>query len=206
MFIPKAYEMKEKKTLVDFIKKNSFGILFSQHGEKPHGTHLPFIYESGVEGDYLLGHMARANPQWKEIYGDVLIVFSGPDAYISPAWYEEADHVPTWDYIAAHVYGEFLLVEGVDDLRHIMEKTIHQYESNMENPWDGIVSDEKYQRLIKGVVGFKIKINHIEGQWKLHQDYSSGIQKRVVNQLKNSNQNSAKEIAKLIEMNNSLLS
>ena len=98
-----------------FIRSHGFATLFT-HGENGMtATHLPLLLDpdAGPHG-HLLGHMARANPQWKDIQGEALVVFSGPHAYVSPTWYETPGTVPTWNYVAVHAYGPLRLVEDRD--------------------------------------------------------------------------------------------
>src|SRR5690242_3410175 len=117
MYVPKAYQMNDKEVVFDFIEKNSFGILIS-HSDITAATHLPFLVARNGEEAYLYGHMARANPQWKAITGEVLVVFSGPQRYISPSWYAESE-VPTWDYVAVHVYGKLDIVTDNNEVLDI---------------------------------------------------------------------------------------
>ena len=118
MYIPAAFQQTDKTKLHDFIEANSFGLLVSTHGGEPFATHLPFLLErdAGPHG-CLVGHVARANPQWHGLDGQtVLAVFSGPHAYVSPTWYEAENVVPTWNYVAVHAYGPCRLVEDPDRL------------------------------------------------------------------------------------------
>src|SRR3954454_11462855 len=108
MYIPVAFDESDPVRPHAFIRRHSFAVLPSRHEGGLVASHLPLLFdvEDGPKGR-LLGHMARANPQWKQVVGDVLVVFSGPHAYISPAWYEEEGTVPTWNYAAVHAYGTF---------------------------------------------------------------------------------------------------
>src|SRR5437763_1460090 len=107
MYIPAAFDETEQPRLHDFVERHSFGVLVSQVSGMPFATHLPFLLErnSGPNGT-LVGHVARANPQWQDAAGQTtLAIFSGPHTYISPTWYEAEQVVPTWNYTAVHVYG-----------------------------------------------------------------------------------------------------
>ena len=109
MYVPKLYAITDKQRSYDFIRDNGFGILFSHQGSGPVASHLPFILSEEPDGqDFLLGHMARANDHWRHADGnEVMVVFHGPHAYVSPTWYGEPDTVPTWNYAVVHVYGAF---------------------------------------------------------------------------------------------------
>src|SRR4051812_5840105 len=108
MYVPAAFAEPDRGRLHEFIEAYSFGLLVSSH-RGPFATHLPFLLDrtAGPHGT-LVGHMARANPQWHDLDGrEVLAVFSGPHAYVSPSWYEADDVVPTWNYVAVHARGTF---------------------------------------------------------------------------------------------------
>ena len=109
----------------------------SQVDELPFATHLPFLLErtAGPHG-CLIGHMARANPQWEQAGGQTaLAVFSGPHAYISPTGYEAVQVVPTWNYAAVHVYGQVQIIVNESALLEIVQKTVRVYEQAMPRPW-----------------------------------------------------------------------
>src|SRR5947209_1548955 len=112
MYIPKVNEVTDKPKLFEFIRANSFAILVSNSPAGSIASHLPLMLDEtrGANG-ILIGHMARANSQWNSIAGDVLTIFHGPHAYISPTWYGESGYVPTWNYAAVHAVGKLTLIE-----------------------------------------------------------------------------------------------
>ena len=137
MYIPTSFAVTDQTKLHDFIEQNSFGLLVSQVDGLPFASHLPLLLErqTGPHG-CLIGHMARANPQWKHAGGQTaLAIFSGPHAYISPTWYESEQVVPTWNYVAVHVYGPVQVIDDRHALRDIVEKTVQVYERAMPRPW-----------------------------------------------------------------------
>ena len=124
--------------MVNFIRDNGFGILFSQEERGPFATHLTFLMDEKM-GDHgvLISHMAKLNPHWKKIkWQRSVVVFPGPHAYISASWYNEPNTVPTWNYAAVHVYGTVRIIEEKEEVVELMEKTVHFYESSMPNPWN----------------------------------------------------------------------
>src|SRR4051794_11991074 len=110
------------------MRRHSFAVLTS-HGESGlFASHLPLLLDTDADAHagprgQLLGHMARANPQWRGVRGEVMVVFSGPHAYVSPSWYEEAGTVPTWNYVAVHAYGTFHVVDDRDGLLDILRRS-----------------------------------------------------------------------------------
>src|ERR1700712_1365723 len=114
MYIPPLYKNNDEAAVRDFIDKNSFGILISQVNAKLWGTHIPLGLDKNDSGqDILTGHISKGNPQWKNFRDDseVLAIFPGPHSYISSSWYDH-ENVPTWNYIAVHVYGKIKIIEG----------------------------------------------------------------------------------------------
>ena len=108
MYIPKLFAQQNETEIVQFIEHNNFGILINQVDQRPWATHIPFIYSKSQKGKHqITGHISKANKQWESFENEeeVLVVFSGPHAYISSSWYDH-ENVPTWNYTAVHVYGK----------------------------------------------------------------------------------------------------
>ena len=121
MYVPAAFAEHDRSKLHEFMRRHSFALLTSRSQEGLIASHLPLLFdpEIGALGG-LHGHMARANSHWRRVEGEVLAVFSGPHAYISPSWYEEEGTVPTWNYTAVHAYGTFEVVEERDALLNLL--------------------------------------------------------------------------------------
>ncbi|WP_442600670.1 FMN-binding negative transcriptional regulator [Paenibacillus sp. KN14-4R] len=200
MYIPKHFRVEDEEVLYDFIDNNSFGIVFSTHENAPNATHLPLILDR--ENGYLYGHFSRANTHWIDIQNqEVLVVFQGPHSYISSSWYETNLSVPTWNYITVHVYGTVELINGKEELLHTLENMVGKYE-NPDSPYQIDESNhEIIEGLMKGIVGFKLNINRIEGKWKLSQNHSKERQLRVIAELEKSSRDDDGEIAALMKVN-----
>lgn len=205
MYIPTAFEETDKDKLHGFIEANSFGLLVSTHGGELVATHLPFLLErdAGPQG-CLVGHLARANPQWHDLEGEqVLAVFSGPHAYISPTWYEADNVVPTWNYVAVHASGTFRLVEDPDGLARILTAEVATFERPLPQPWSVDTASDYFQRLVRAVVGFRIEVSRLEGKWKLNQNHPNERRQKVIRVLESSKDPDAQEIARLMTETNS---
>lgn len=199
MYIPSHFEMKDKQMAYDLIKGYSFATLFSQHEGLPYVTHLPLVLNS--ERTYLYGHFAQPNPQWKDIKNQtVLAVFHGPHCYISPSWYETNKAVPTWNYVAVHVYGEVELVTSEEELKKSLEELVNQYEGPNSSYRMEEVDSGYLRGMSKGVQGFKIKINRIEGKAKLSQNHPVIRQELVIQQLAQRTTTDELAIAKLMKV------
>jgi transcriptional regulator len=185
MYIPASFEQTDRDTLFEFIQKNSFGLLVSVAEGEPFASHVPFLLDrsSGPHGS-LIGHLALANPQWRHAEGQtVLAVFSGPHAYISPTWYETKDAVPTWNYVAVHVYGKLHIVQEESALAKILEDFVAFYEASLSRPWTFESRSEYSRKMMKAVAGFRIEISRIEGKWKLNQNRPTDQREKVVKML-----------------------
>ncbi len=170
MFIPAHYKNENISEVKQFLKENGFGILVSQVDGKPWATHIPLELDVDNEGnDVLVSHIAKANPQWKQFSEntEVLCIFNGPHSYISSSWYQE-EEVPTWNYIAVHVYGKLRILDEQAVLAS-MHKLVDKYEQNSECPVSINNLSAKTMRQIKGVVGFEIGITEIQAAKKMSQ-------------------------------------
>jgi len=170
-------------TIGEFISEYSFGTLVSSDLS---GTHLPFIFEPG-EGDFgcLYGHFARSNPHWETLENQrVMVIFNGPHAYVSPAWYKSKPAVPTWNYAAIHCYGVVTLLNDEENAR-AMNQLVAKYEPELLDTQE-LMPSEYQERLRKGVVGFKILVDDIHAKEKLGQHRKSDDQEGVFAALRES--------------------
>ena len=182
MFVPPHFVETDPVKLHDAIERYSFGMLVSQSGGGPFVSHLPFLLNrsDGPHGT-LSGHMARANPHWRELVGEpVLAVFSGPHAYVSPTWYETENTVPTWNYVAVHAYGRATLIDDSDGLLDLLQQSVCVYESGMPRPWSLDTASPVVRNMLSQIVGFRIHIERIEGKWKLNQNHPFERRRKVM--------------------------
>jgi transcriptional regulator len=184
VYIPAVFAEPDTAKLHEFMRRNSFAVLTSQGEGGLIASHLPLLLESqaGPHG-HLLGHMARANPQWRDVRGEIMAVFSGPHAYVSPSWYEEGGTVPTWNYLAVHAYGTFQVAEDRDDVLAILRRSVLTYESPRPEPWPFDESEPNVERMLRAIVGFRIEITRLEGKWKLSQNHPEGRRRKVIRAL-----------------------
>jgi transcriptional regulator len=198
MYIPKMNEVTDKAKLFEFMRANSFAILVSNSESGNVATHLPLIVDEGRGSNgYLVGHMARANSQWSAARGEVLVIFHGPHAYISPTWYGETGTVPTWNYATVHAYGKLTVLDDKAKTAKIVEDMVKIYESGMPNPWR-VDDPQKFQALLNGIVGFEIEITKLEGKWKLNQNHLLERRTRVIAALEHSCDDNSRAIAELM--------
>jgi transcriptional regulator len=201
MYIPASFAETDPTVLHDFMRQHSFALLVSNHDGESFATHLPLLLDrdAGPHGR-LVGHTARANPQWRQADGQsVLAVFSGPHAYISPAWYEAQNVVPTWNYTAVHTYGTFTAIHDEDQILQIVERTVTAYEQPRALPWTMDGSRDYARKLAGAVVGFHIELTRIEGKFKLSQNQPAERQQKVVDALQQQHDANSVAIAAIMQ-------
>lgn len=183
MYIPKYFKITNDDEIWNFVQNNSFGTIVTTKSGKPIATHLPLQLMKEEDTYYLTGHMAYGNPQWRTFASceDILVMFQGPHAYISSSWYEE-ENVPTWNYQAVHVYGTASILDE-EELTQDLTMLLQKYEEHRENPvlWEKLSSETKKQ--IKGIVGFKIKIQEVQAAYKLSQNRNEEDYKNIIGKL-----------------------
>ena len=146
-------------------------------------SHIPFLVEHHGEELHLLCHLARPNPQVEDLsHGEeVLTIFSGPHAYVSPSWYAAGPAVPTWNYVDVHAYGTVRLVEDGDWLRRLLLRLSDRHEAGSPAPWRMQDLPEPYlQGMLKGIIGFDIAVTRLEGKYKLSQNRPAVDRPRVI--------------------------
>ena len=170
MYVPKAFRENDLARLHGFIRAWSFALLVTDVDGVPSATHLPLVLdaERGARGR-LIGHVARANPQWQTFDGarEALAVFSGPHAYVSPTWYATTPAVPTWNYGAVHVYGRPRLLDGVDATRDAVARLVQEHDPGWRL---GDQPEEFIAGMLRGIVAFELPIGRLEGKLKLSQN------------------------------------
>jgi len=200
MYIPKTFEVTDSSTLHEFIETYSFGTLVTVAGEQPIATRLPLILDRarGKQGT-LLGHVARANPQWRSFDADrqCLVMFDGPHAYVSPSWYATSPAVPTWNYATVHVYGSARAIHDAEQLSALVDRLVAIYEAGMPQPWPGTMPAEFRASMLKAIVGFAIEIDRTEGKFKMGQNRPVEDRIGTVAQLENSSDPAARALAEL---------
>jgi transcriptional regulator len=178
MYVPAHFDESNPEVLHDLIKRNAFGILFTNGRSGLDANHIPFHLkrEQGRLG-VLHAHVARANPVWQDIAdGDeVLVVFRVADAYISPNWYPSkhdfGKQVPTWNYLVAHAYGRVTIRDDERYVRGVVGRLTRTHEATEAQPWKMSNSPRDYiDTMMKAIVGIEIEITRLVGKAKLSQN------------------------------------
>jgi len=170
--------------IYNFIEKNNFAILITTNNGKINATHIPVLLEKNENSyGHLLCHIAKANPQWKDVDKDVLVIFPGPHHYISSSWYESNQSVPTWNYLSVHAYGEIEIINDQEAKVKIIKDLVKYFETEDSSYKVSDLKQSYFEGLLNGIVAFRIKITKLEGKQKLSQNHPEERQARVVNEL-----------------------
>jgi transcriptional regulator len=200
MFIPNQFKIQDVTQIGDFLKKNTFAALVSQVKGRLWATHIPLMLAKNQAGeDILLGHISKANEQWKEIaeQAEVLAIFQGAHTFISSDWYNH-QNVSTWNYMVAHVYGKVRIIEG-EEMRHAVKILVDHYEpehskGRMEN------MEEKYvNRELRGIYGVELKITSIETAFKLSQNRDDENYHHIVEKLEERGDDDSRKVAEMMK-------
>lgn len=200
MYIPEHFNETDPEHIAALIDSHPFGTLITAPQGVPFVSHLPFLFDrsAGAQGR-LLGHLARANPQWQHVAagGEILAVFQGPHAYVSPSWYASPG-VPTWNYAVVHIRGKPRLIESESELGALLEQLTHAHESCMDIPWQPGLAGERRAKLPGMIVGFEIEITDIQGKFKLSQNRPTEDRQRVAAALSQSGNQTDSAVAELM--------
>jgi transcriptional regulator len=196
MYIPDLYKNENPEEINSFLKENSFGILINQTNGKLWATHIPLELDRNTQGKQILyGHLSKENPQWKSFKDNdqILAVFSGPHSYISSSWYDH-ENVPTWNYIAVHVYGKIKIIEG-EAVIESLKKLVNKYEQNSKNPVRVEELSPETMRQARGIVAFEIEIEEIQATKKMSQNRDDKNYQTIISELEKTNKSQAIAVA-----------
>ena len=188
MYVPSHFKEDNIEKLHQYIRDYNFGLLIVADDKGIEANHVPFVLT--VENNDPFGrlhcHLARNNPAWQRLAAGarVLVVFQGPNAYISPSWYKtKADTglvVPTWNYLAIHAEGKAQVIEDPVWLQHHLHQLTDQHEANNPDPWSVDDAPQDFtNRLMQAIVGIEINIETLTGKLKASQNQPAQNRKGV---------------------------
>jgi len=197
MYSPSYNRLEDRAELLEFMRANSFVLLVTGTGGILHGSHLPATVHEEAGRIRIDMHMARNNSQWKEFFDDeVLVVFSGPHAYVSPRWYEEEERVPTWNYAAVHAYGVPSVIKD-RAAKHASQRRLISVLDPQWLPKFDALRPEYVDRMLDGIVNFEIAVTRIETRWKLSQNRTRREQESIASHLEASSDSGERALAAL---------
>ena len=207
MYLPTHFEESRVETLHALIRSHPLGTLVTQDRSGAlQADPIPFILDAGPSGHgTLCGHVARANPVWRESRDDVeaLVVFHGAQSYVSPGWYPgKALHgkvVPTWNYIVVQARGRLRAIDDAAWVRALVTRLTARFEAAMRKPWSVNDAPADYlEQMLRAIVGIEIEITHLQGKWKVSQNRSAADRAGVAAGLASLDSDDARAMAGLV--------
>ena len=197
MYSPPYNRVEDRKELIAFLRANNFPVLVTGTGGTLHASHLPVTVHEEGERIVIDMHMAKNNPQWKEFFDDeVLVIFSGPHAYVSPRWYEEKERVPTWNYAAVHAYGVPSLIKEREKKHASQRRLIEGLDPQWLPKFDAL-REQYVTQMLEGIVNFSIPVSRIETRWKLSQNRGRREMELIAAELAKSSDSLERQLADL---------
>ncbi|OBV37045.1 FMN-binding negative transcriptional regulator [Janthinobacterium psychrotolerans] len=191
MYTPKSYREERLDVLHALMAAHPLGALVRMGEDGLCADHLPFeIAPPTPDAPFgtLRAHVARANPLWRSDGVDTMVIFQGPQAYITPAWYAEKDisgeEVPTFDYAVVHAHGRLRVMDERAWLLDFLQRLTNRHEAGQPQPWQVSDAPPAYiDKLLKAIVGIEIPLTRLEGKWKMEQKNSLRDRTRVAREL-----------------------
>jgi transcriptional regulator len=192
MYIPKHFEEPRIEVMHDLIRAHPLATLITRRSDTVEANHIPMVlYGEPATFGLLRGHVARADTLWQDHPAavDVLAVFQGPQAYITPSWYatkaETGKVVPTWNYVTVHARGPMRVVQDAEWLFDHLAALTAQQEAAFARPWAISDAPEDFtRRLVESIVGIEITVTQMHGKWKVGQNRPQQDQASLVEGLR----------------------
>ena len=210
MYLPAHFDESRVDVLHALIHSHPLGALVTLAAGGLDANHLPFqVDPEPAPFGTLRGHIARANPLWRGVPGDVeaLVIFQGPGAYVSPAWYptkhETAKVVPTWNYAVVHAHGTPRFIDDRAWLRAFVETLTNRHEATRDDPWKVTDAPADYiDRQLGAIIGLEIPLTRLHGKWKMSQNRAPQDRAGVVEGLSREGDPSRAAVADLVRRAN----
>ena len=203
MYSADYFREEDRTRILEIMRENSFAVLVADDGTRPIASHLLVETEEDQEGIVINGHMSRANPLWKLFATgrDVLLVFQGPDTYISATWYNHVN-VPTWNYQAVHAYGQARILEG-EEYYQVLSRLIARHEGASTYRLENLPQDF-VQQSMRGTAGFQVRVTRLEAVFKLSQNRVDEDYRRIVVELDRRGDEQSQQVAAAMRRNRRL--
>ena len=205
MYCPAHFEEQRPEVLQQLIADHPLATIVRVGPDGLVADHVPVLHAPGADGHgHLMGHVARANPLWQtDPAQELLLVFQGPQTYISPNWYatkaEGGKVVPTWNYAVVHVHATLTPVHEPDALMGILEQLTRQHEATQPHPWQvGDAPADFTHKLLEHIVGVRLEIRRMQGKWKVSQNQPEANRAKVASALSASTHSVSQAMATLI--------
>jgi transcriptional regulator len=176
VYIPRHFAETDRVAIRRVLDEFGFATLITAAGDEPMLSHVPVLVDHGDDGPVsVIGHVAAANPHAALLAGRGMLVFQGPQGYVSPNWYASpAQAVPTWNYVAVHVHGDIEPLDSLADKRAIVDALSARHEAPLPQPWTSAKMDPALlEKMLGAIVGFRMTVRRVDAKFKLSQNRSA---------------------------------
>lgn len=209
MFVPRIYRAPNPKWTRAIVRGYPLAVLATNGPATPYASHTPVIFANDAESDNsddligarLMGHLNRANPQWQDLKSgcEALLIFSGPNSYVSPTHYGFEPAAPTWDFATVHLRGKVTPIDDQEKSFDVVLATVHNFEAIFGNAWNPESSLEYFRTILPGVGAYSMDVSSVECMFKFSQEQSHETRKRVSTAFAESGESMQREVAGLID-------
>jgi transcriptional regulator len=201
MYVPKLFAVEDLTQLHGFMEEFNFATaVTTQKDGELIASHIPFLLDRSVEPyGALRAHVAIGNPQLQDFRSGskALVIFQGPHSYVSPSWYVKPENVPTWNYMVVHAYGVPKILDKAGMVA-VLKGLVGKHEGSFAKPWDFDPNDAWIQRLLPQIEAFEIKIEKLQGKFKLNQNRTPADRESVIETLSASEDPLQRAVASLM--------
>ncbi|AXX31939.1 FMN-binding negative transcriptional regulator [Actinosynnema pretiosum subsp. pretiosum] len=181
MFVPDRYRAPRPDWVMELVRAHPLALLVTSGADGLHATHVPVVVDEEAGELVLLGHLNRRNPHCGALpgAGESLLVFSGPNSYVSPSWYATTHPAaPTWNFASVHVCGTLRLLDE-DATRRVVRVTAQTFEARFGAGWDAHASFTYFDQLLPEVAGFALDVREVRDMFKLSQEKPADVRSVV---------------------------
>jgi len=185
MIVTRIYQPKSAQEIERLVGTNPFGHVISSGAGIPVATALPLLLEHSDDGDFLIGHFAKVNPQVDLLRScpRALVVFMGVNGYVSPSWMTDRSQAPTWNYETVHFEADFQFDSSPLATRYALERLVAHVESERPSAWCIEDMGARYERLAGAVIAFRAKITATHAKFKLGQNERPDVYDEILSGL-----------------------
>ncbi len=206
MHIPNKFQQDDERELLALMRDYPFATLITCSEAGIEANHLPMSVVWREDKLYLHTHIAKVNKVWQSVAesSEVLVIFNGPNCYISPNNYptkqQTGKAVPTWNYVTVHVKGSIAFIHDSSWIYQALETLTAEHESKQVTPWAMADAPPSYiNKMLPAIIGIEIAVTSIMGQWKLSQNQPQVNQQGVINGLSASKEINAEKVAAMVQ-------
>ena len=190
-----GYVITDPQEIKRLIRENPWATIVSHTSTGLVASHYPVILEEG-DDITIVSHVGRPDEQLHELgTSEVLVIIQGPHGYISPAWYDKGDFIPTWNHVTAHLYGTPEILSDEENFR-VLGELVHHFEDDMPHPVTLDVDEQAARRIAKGTVGLRLRVTRFDARLKLSQNKTPEVADRIIDELQSGEHYSSPDLAR----------